>query len=364
MNEPNDLPVEPETQPPLIPSVPVPSPSTPTPEPSGVRKIGHIIAGTRVRKAVLGIIVILLIAGGTWYISHRASTKAGNNTASITIANEKIPPASCATAQSLIGKQSIDGDECYIAKFNVGSEPIHYVIIKQSAAYQQKQASQCQLDCGGSIPTTRSDYIVRADGKVQFTLPDWTQPAEPDIDELTGCGDGNFGILKTQSGQASFVQDNGDIGLYVTAQNVSFSDQFGDNCSVAFKLTQDITNDLSATTGLSIAQLKVHYSLNPVSSCQQQSGSKMYECYQDQAIMRNDLSMCSMTVDPSDPNDGDTSCITDIAERRQDPSVCTMIQPYGNIAWVSQSVYNSNVQNCETTSGQLKDVLTQKLIVD
>jgi hypothetical protein len=297
------------------------------------------------------------------YAYQRISANASSATASITVANKKIPRASCTSAQGLIGKQSLGGDECYIAKFNVGPETIHYVAIKQSAAYQQKQASQCQLDCGGSIPITHSDYIVRANGQVQFALPDWTQPAEPDIDELTGCGDGSYNILNSQSGQASFVQDDGDIGLYVTAQAVSFPDQFGDNCTVAFKLTQDITGGQSATAGLNIAQLKVHYNPNSVSSCQQQTGSKLYECYQDQAVMRNDLSMCSQTVDPTDPNDGDTSCITDIAERRQDPTVCTMIQPYGS-TWVSQSVFNSNVENCETTSGQLKKVFTQKLLVD
>jgi hypothetical protein len=294
-------------------------------------------------------------------VYHRSSKPAGS-AGSVTIANEKIPSASCATAQELV-KQSIDGDECYVAKFNVGTEPIQYVVIKQSEAYQQKQASQCQLDCGGSIPITRSDYIVRANGKVQFTLSDWTEPAEPDIDELTGCGDGNFSILTSRSGQARFVQDEGDIGLYVAAQNVGFPDQFGDNCTVSFKFTQDITNNQSPTTGLDITDLKVHYILKPASNCQQQSGSKLYECYQDQAVMRNNLSMCGMTVDPSDANDGDISCITDIAERRQDPSVCTMIQTYGDSA-VSQSVHTSDVQNCQTTSQQLKDVFKQKLIVD
>jgi|GEM_PF-6192974 hypothetical protein len=294
-------------------------------------------------------IVIILIACTAWYLHHRSSSSV-SYVGAITVANEKIPPAKCATAHSLIN-QSLNGDECYVAKFNVGSEAIHYVIIKQSAAYQQNQASQCQLDCGGNIPVTRSDYIVRANGKVQFTLPDWTQPAEPDIDWLTGCGDGEFGILKAQSGQATFVQDNGDIGLHVTAQNVNFPDQYGDKCLISFKLTQDITNDRSATTGLSIAQLKVHYELQPLSSCQQRSGSNVSGCYLDQAIMRNDPSMCSMTIDPSDPGDGDEECISGLAYRRQDPSLCAMIN-------------NSWQQNCQTTSEQLSDVLRQKLIVD
>jgi hypothetical protein len=314
-------------------------------------------------ELLLIIVVIGLMLSTAWYVDHQASkvSSSVSDTSSATVVNKKIPLVNCTVAKNLI-KQDLDGDECYAAKFKVGTESIRYVVIKQSEAYQQKQASQCTLDCGGSIPITRSDYIVRADGRIQFTLPDWAQPAEPDIDELTGCGDGEFSILKDQSGQASFVQDSGDIGLYVTAQGVKFPDQFGDNCTVAFRLTQDITSDKSATTGLDIAQLKVHYDLRSVSSCQQQSGPKIYECYQDQAVMRNDLSMCSMTVDPSNPNDGDESCITAIAERRQDSSICTMIQTNSNSS-VSQSVHDSDVQNCETTSEQLKNVLTQKLIV-
>jgi hypothetical protein len=306
--------------------------------------------------SIIAFAAIVLIACAAWYIHHR-SVSAKDSAAAITIANEKISPASCTTAHSLI-KQPLDGDECYIAKFKVGSETIHYVIVKQSAAYQQKQASQCSLDCGGSIPITRSDYIVRASGRVQFALSDWTESAEPDIDWLTGCGDGEYDTLNSRSGQAAFVQDNGDIGLYVIAKDVNFSDQYGDKCIVSFNLTQDMTNDLTASTGLNINQLKVHYELQPISSCQQQSGSRVYECYQDQAVMRNNLSMCSMTVDPTVLGYGDSSCIADLAYRRQDPSLCTMIQTSGD---ATPSV---DIKNCQTQSEQLIDVLKQKLIVD
>lgn len=310
---------------------------------------------------LIGSVVVLYGLAAVWYRFHPAAHPSGN-VATIQVANQAIPQVSCATAKTLI-RQAVDGDECYAAAFRVGGETIHYVVTKQSAAYQQKQASECTLDCGGNIPMTRSDYVVRANGKVQFALADWTEPGQPDIDELTGCGDGVFNNLKDTEGTQQFVMSHGDIGIQVSAKNLVFKDQFHDTCTISFKLTQDMTDDLNATTGLTITQLKVHYDLQPQSSCQQQSGSSIYECYQDQAVMRNDPSLCTMTIDPTDPNDGDETCIAALAERLQDPTLCSTIGASGNSA-VTQSVRNSNVQNCQTTSKQLTEVFGQKLTID
>jgi hypothetical protein len=320
---------------------------------------GHI-------EVFLIIVVVGLIVGAGLYIYHHSKSSSSISSSSATpsaIENARIPQISCTTAKTLI-KQAIDGDECYEARFNVGSEPIKYVITKQSANYQQQQNSKCTLDCGGSIPITRSDYIVRANGRVQFSLPDWTQPAETDIDELTGCGNGVFNNIKEQDGQKTFVQNNGDIGTQVKAQGLTFTDDHGDKCIVSFNLIQDMTNNLTPTTGLSISQLKVHYELKATASCRNQSGSQsiMYQCYTDQAVMRNDISLCNMTVDPSDLGDGNIACISALAQRNGDPNMCNKIVTEGN-APISQTLYFTDVKNCQKDSQQLKDVLGQPLIV-
>jgi hypothetical protein len=316
---------------------------------------------------LIACIVILLIACGVGYIHHRSvSTK--NYAAGITVANERIPLSSCTTAHSLI-KQPLNGDECYIAKFNVGTETIHYVIIEQSAAYQQKQANECSLDCGGNIAITSSDYVVRANGKVQSADPTWALNAETFMYYLTGCEDESgvqFGVLNDSSSADTqrFVQDGGDIGIYVSDQNVVFPQNFGNSCTISFSLTHDIVGSLAAikaTDDLRISQLKVHYSLQPLSSCQQQSSTNITQCYLDQASMTNKLSLCPMTVASNDLSDDDEECISNLAARREDPTLCETIQITGMF---SQSIQNSDIKNCQQTAEEDQQILQHKLIDD
>jgi hypothetical protein len=336
-NEPADIP---QPQSPLL--YPDDTPRSGTPKPKRHRFLMILIIS----------MVIVYAVAAVWYKFHPATAHPGGSVATVQVANEAIPQVSCTEAKALI-KQAVDGDECYAAAFKVGGEMIQYVVTEQSAAYQQKQASQCQLDCGGSMSITRSDYIVRANGKVQSALANWAEPAEPDIDELTGCGDGVFNNLRDTEGVQQFVLDHGDIGIHVSAKNLVFKDQFSDSCTISFKLTQDMSNDLTPTTGLTITQLKVHYDLQPQAACQQQSGSSVYECYQDQAVMRNDPSLCTLTIDPTEAQAGDETCIADLAERLRDPALCSTIADGG-----------SYIQNCQTTSEQLKEVFGQKLAID
>lgn len=350
---------------PVAPSDQQLGPTTPSPPPDPVQ-IPTDKPSRNLKKPIIfsALIIILcgLIIGTAVYALHRTKAPSSPADTLAAIRTADLPAISCKSAEKLI-RQTVDGDECYELQFKVDQESIKYVIIKQSSAYQRQQSSKCQLDCGGSIPITRSDYIVRADGKVQFALPDWTQPAQTYIDELTGCGGGVFDNLSQQAGQQKFVHTGGDIGINVTAQKLAFRDSYGDECAITFNLTQDITSNKSATAGLAIAQLRVHYDLKPAAICQNQSNiATRQQCYSDQASMRNDVSLCAMTFDPAQSGDGNESCISSLALRRQDPAFCDRIVNSGN-SYVSQSVYDTDLTNCRKDSQQIKDVLTSPLVV-
>jgi hypothetical protein len=322
---------------------------------------------TRLFAILIACIVIVIIACGAWYIHHRSASSA-NNTASITVGNEKIPEASCATAQSLIKKQigSTTDDytnECYVAQFTVGSEPIHYVIIKNIPPKKPPIAAGPCIDLCSAPTTTRTDYIVRASGTVQYAIPDWNHSDAFDMSELTGCGDGTSQIVSNQPTTVMFVPDKANIALAVTGKNIRFPDQYGDTCILNFKLTQDITNSTLATSNPHITQLAVHYEPQPQSDCPAPGQFNSMGCDIAQATLRNNVSLCSMTVDPTDPNDGDDECITSIAERRQDPSLCSTMQPIV-VSADSQIIISRDMDDCQSTVQGLQAMLSQKLIVD
>jgi hypothetical protein len=268
---------------------------------------------------MLLIITLFVICGTGWLVFKKSHiiNSAPSSQGTISVLNKKIPPISCSKTKSLI-KQEINGDLCNSTNIKVDNETIKYVVVRASPEYLQK--IPCTLDCGGSIPITRSDYIVRSNGTVENASVDWSIPAEPLLDNITGCGYGKNFSLGSLSNVGKFTHYKGTIAVYENLKSVQLPDQFGNKCSIDFSLYQPT----SAATP-DISRVEVHYALQDISQCQQLGQTDMLACYSAQAIMRDDLNLCSKSIDTAYPQEGASYCIQQIAIRRKDSGLCATI---------------------------------------
>ena len=298
-------------------------------------------------EAIIIVIILGLVITTGWLVYKKHSQtidKAPGLSKSITVFGEMLPRASCDKAKALI-KEELFGDICYIGKFSVDGEEISYISVAQSESYRAQSDKNCSIDCGGSIAIPGHDSIVRANGAVEYASTDWTNQAEPYIDYLTGCGTGKFSQLDSLQTQGKFVKINGKIAIAVSFNDANLTDDYGNQCKVGANLVRYTSNQGQLIT---IKRLEVHYQLQDISSCEQQT--KPEDCYATQAAMRNDLQLCDKAFDKQYPGSGADYCIEGMAKRRLDTTLCDKL--------------NDSRDTCRKDTQELKNIFAGKLAVN
>jgi hypothetical protein len=271
------------------------------------------------------ILVLGLISCLGWFVYSRNNnntvTFSGSKTSSKTILNHTIPLTDCSKVKPKLQKQldSFDGDMCYSAPIKAGSETIEYVIIDQSKGFQDKKQKDydknCSFDCGGSIPITREDFIIRANGKAEFASPEWTGSAAIALEHLTGCA---LGDLDKYDKKGEFVVDNGRVGIHFAGKDIDYSEEFGNSCKVTIDLVAYTSTEKPSLT---FRNIEVQYSLTDPSTCVHQDKDGADQCYSDQAGMRSDIAICDKTYFErlGTLSEG---CVKSVATRKRDTAIC------------------------------------------
>ena len=278
------------------------------------------------------LLVVGLVGGIGWKLYQRTSgtTTANNvNSASgqLTVFKQKIPQISCKNILPKLKNMSgVEGDICYTASMTASGEKFDYVVIDQSSAYkeklQQEYDKNCSVDCGGGIlPSSRQDYIIRDDGKVEHAYPDWVGSAELGLESLTGCP---LGTLAKYKDDGTLQVKNGRIGIHFVGKDIDYSEQYGSSCVVSIDLIGYTSSGQAVFN-----KIDVDYKLADPSVCASKdpndsnANSFSEQCYEQQAGMRGDIAICHKTYFAGTGTD-DSGCIHAVAKRMRDASICDL----------------------------------------
>ncbi len=260
---------------------------------------------------------------------------------------------------------------CHKGEFKASDEKLSYISITLTPEYEKQWSEQhpveCEIDCGSSV----NDYppmppesenvmtiIVRANGVVEdVNTPTGGGSIDTLLGTATGCGRGSNGEKLDTIGDGSLVIDKNRVGLSSKFSDVKTTDEFGNVCTLDFEVIAYITTKDSSwqlTRDTRFNSLTVHYELQPISSCKNQSTpSQLESCYTSQAVMRNDASICESIVGTNSTNSGFDHCVYAIAKRTRDPNDC------GKIRYFSGAL----LAQCQKDAREMQAVLEQAMVI-
>jgi hypothetical protein len=323
----------------------------------------------------VALLAILIAAAGIFWYRHQSSiknsssaqassSKQTSDSNSLQFFGNPMPKVKCSSVAVVahdkdIFKSSSSKYLCNAGNVVVDKENIKVIAISLTPKFENEYKSKCQIDCGfsgGDIPPEEEnvgEFIVRANGNVEKYGGFGGGGLDSLLSELTGCGSFNL-TNKLQNGTL-VIYDN-KVGLKNSFTNL----QIGNSCTADLRLITYISSppgDWSITLSEKVTNLAVHYNLSDVSSCKNGTAqSRNISCYVEQAVSRNDLSICENLASPTpkpDINPGYDDCITAVAKRRVDPSVCENIRYYRD----------ELLATCKKDTSNLKNVFSGQLIV-
>ncbi|MDO8336539.1 MAG: hypothetical protein Q7T74_07225 [Candidatus Saccharibacteria bacterium] len=301
------------------------------------------------KSKIFVLLVILFILGLTiiigWVAAKNYQPKVNNtqnSNKSIMVLDKKLSLVNCDKAKLLL-KEKLSGDICYIGNFTIGGEKITYIKVNASKHYLEEIDKNCKMDCGGGISISSSENIIRANGTIEYASVDWASQLESPIYYLTGCGTDKFFQFDSLKNQGKFIKNKDKIAVASSLKNIEITDAYGNLCTIDASFIS-----YTAEASQSIQELAVHYQLQDINSCTQQS--ELEGCYTAQATMRNDLQLCDKAVDTQYPSDGSDYCIESMAKRRLDTALCEKLN-------LSRSV-------CQHDTQELKGIFHGTLVIN
>lgn len=271
--------------------------------------------------AVIALAVGIAIAVGIWFAKNGDKQEpkiVSSADVTITIPGGKeIPETDCEQAKEKVGPD-IFGDKCYEAEFAIGGERITYVVIAQSEEdYKQREAA-CEIDCGSDFGgPSRVDFVIRANGDVENVPDGGLLSAEMSVGNATGC-EGLLFYDLDDTGE-KLIKKDGRIGVGYHIKDTRFTDQFGNGCIIDTEFSTFVTEPDTV-----FDSLRVRYDLRSPASCDKAVGLSVQACYENQAVLRNDIDLCDK-ADFGPGKNGKVGCISGVAERSRDSSYCGRI---------------------------------------
>ncbi len=286
--------------------------------------------GFGVIGGLLVVVVISFVGLAGWYVHSQQNS---NDPSEATSSSERILShtilrTDCAIVLPKLQKHKPiiisggSGDVCYASPIQAGDEKIEYLILTQSSEFQKKVKKEtdatCTLDCGGIIPINRQDFIVRANGKIETANHEWAGTVSIATKYLTGCP---LGSLEKYENQGEFIIKDDRVGIHFAAKNINYSAEYDSACSVDI----DAVNFTSADEpSLLFSSLAVRYNLADANVCSQQDDVvDQDQCYNEQAGMRGDLSICNKALELEQTRGtASDDCFRAVALRKLDESIC------------------------------------------
>jgi hypothetical protein len=326
------------------------------------------------KKFVIGgviLVIIAVLASAAWYLHDKSAGGAvfQKLTGQQLLYGHTIQQTNCTDLMRFAKDESLFQSSqskyrCFKGTFTVDSEKITYASIQLTHEFEDENRSKCQVDCGSSIgdyakeTVNVGEFILRQNGSIEHYNGAGGGGVDSIVSELTGCGAGSTFVDNDKLQNGTLVIDNNKLGLQTKLSGLHVTDSFGNECTADLELVSYLSSsgeDWEATSSISIKSIAVQYELKEVSSCSSiTTSSTKHECFTQQAVLRNDTSICDSlkaTSLSAEPEPWFDDCIIAVAKRRKDPAVCDQIKDYRE----------QYLESCQEDAKKLKVAFSKEL---